>query len=253
MMQHVTSTSDNSYVAYYSHFYERDNWAPAPAMCACRGSVQMYPGTLSLPPSAKSNPSFVVKNCHHQPAPHKESYYSRSSDIVALIRVDPSLVESFLLVENLRCNSAVSLPLSCVLLPGLSILIVTTWAARKPKPNSFLAGDLQPASQPAHSPTSLSQAFLSINRPPSPTTRSPTAATERADKTPVLQAILLLRTKGTPIIMHTSYQVHPSLTIKGTMLLGAGLRGVSRHTNVCAAASGPQRPGGLQLHPQSKV
>lgn len=35
--------------------------------------------------------------------------------------------------------------------------------------------------------------------------------------------------------MHTSYQAHPSLTVRGAMLLGAGPRGVSRHTNVCAS------------------
>lgn len=110
-------------------------------------------------PAPKSNPSFVVKDCHHQPAPHKESYYSRSSDIVALIRVDPSLLESFLLVEILRCNPVVSSPLSCVLLPGPSILIVTTWQHVSLSRTVSLLVTIQPASQPAHSPTSLSQAL----------------------------------------------------------------------------------------------
>lgn len=134
----------------------------------------MYPGTLSLPPK-QFHPLLCCQKLPPPPAPHKESYYSRSSDIVDLIRVDPSLLESFLLVEILRCNSVVSFPLSCVLLPGPSILIVNTWqhvslsrAVSLPATFQINHPTSQSASQPAHSPTSLSLAF--------PENQSPTIA-----------------------------------------------------------------------------
>lgn len=184
-------------------------------------------------------PSFVVKLPPAAPTTKK----LRSSDIVGLIRVDPFLIESFILASlRLRCNLAVCFPSLTPSSQDHPILIVTTWQ-HVSRANSLLCSQ-SAASQPSQ-PTAQPQPALREHQLPPTTTTSEQVQRPppRADKTPVHQPNLFFRTKGprhnhhhhahelsrTPPTSHCHTMVH------GTMLLGAGPRGVSRHTNVCAS------------------
>lgn len=203
---------------------------------------------LPLPPNQTILPSFVVKLPPTAPTTKK----LRSSDIVGLIRVDPFLIESFILASLcLRCNSAVCFPSLNPSSQDHPILIVTTWQ-HVSRANSLLCSQ-SAASQPNH-PTAQPHS-ASPSRAPAPTNyhheqvqRPP----PRADKTPVHQPNLFFRTKGprhhpSSIIMHTSYRGHhPPLTAIQwyTALCSLELaQGVCRGTPTSVLRFWPTAPG----------
>lgn len=182
----------------------------------------------------------LLSSCHHLPPPQRNLEAAISS-------ASSGLIHFSLRASSSPPSVSVVIPMCASplypLQPGPSHPHRHHLAARKPSEQPPLLAISQPA-QPAHSPTSLSQPFASTNSHQLPPRTSPTPATESGqDASPPTQSIL--PNKGTPpssIIHHHAHELsrtpptsHCHTMVHGTMLLGAGPRGVSRHTNVCAS------------------